>query len=602
MDSTRFHYMLQQRTQKALAERRARDARDSGLRHAQLDAPQPESSPRFQLMLNERIEKILAERKARAFSSSSSIASSSRGSSETIDSPSSHSSECAKSPLASGMSEVKGCNIKREEEDHIECVVASSSGPKPTLEQHQGQPQHQQQPEHPLEQTLEHQHVQILQLQPDPPLRGLEQPLSGQSILSGTKRSMDPATESTNDGMATPAVTQEPLAKRQKKSTPPREGSVCTCSISTKCEVAAANGVKDCRASSQPVIKKIPKAKDTGITRHEYISKRRRNEITRSNADILEILHLIKKIETGNEPEKSIPRLRDRIHYLELYEIPEQSIESIKAKFTDPQNGLPAVIRNHSHIPWDIRLDCRAILQRMEKGDFNVDLSRGILTRRTYKENGRSGLSRTIDKGYPFRESAFVRGDNHLRNGQWFPWQICALRDGAHGDIEGGISGNKSIGAVSIVLSSSGGNHTYADIDLGDTVWYCGTRGKDGEVSANTALLLEAANKKSDIRVLRSSKLPKLNPYRPLEGIRYDGLYNICDYEILDPKTALHRFKLKRVQGQTPIRYKGPEARPTAREVEELRKANEHIAKSKPAKELKGKQADATRATDQGAA
>ncbi|EFE41440.1 hypothetical protein TRV_03799 [Trichophyton verrucosum HKI 0517] len=608
---SKFQQLVQQRTEQILAERRAQEAHRADMERARLNY-KPQQSQRFQQMLKDRVQKALAERKVQpSFQSPISTESDCGGDSERV---------ASSSPLSldNGTLEEKSSTINAVEGHGISPEIVATSVTETILPTrgHKEPEKSDQSPQSPQTQqdkpstillqpqTSNQQRARVPHIQPrsatDP--GELEQSPSPHQNTLGTKRRMDslttvaiyqhsnedsngaimqlavPETQEAQYTKAAPAAqeTSEPPTKRIKKSTSPKNNPACTCSISTKCEVAAANGVKDCRAIARGVIQKS-------------IS---RSKSARSNSEILEILSLIKKIEARTDLERTIPRLRDRIHFLELYEIPESSIESMKAKFLDLNNGLPAIIRNHNSIPWDIRLDCSAILKRMEEGNFHVDLSRGILTKRTFRENGKSSVSRVLDKNYPFKQSAFVVGDRHLRNGQWFPWQICALRDGAHGEIEGGISGNKVTGAVSIVLSSSGGggNQMYADVDQGDTVWYCGTRGKNGEVSANTALLLQAAGRKSDIRVLRSSKLPKVNPYRPSEGMRYDGLYKICSYEILDQETALHRFKLERVEGQTPIRYKGPEVRPTAREVEELRKAYRHNAESKPAKEPKMKQ------------
>ena len=79
----------------------------------------------------------------------------------------------------------------------------------------------------------------------------------------------------------------------------------------------------------------------------------------------------------------------------------------------------------------------------------------------------------------------------------------------------------------------------------------------------------EALELGNPVRVLRSSGLPATNPYRPAKGLRYDGLYDIVEYEVLDEATAMHRFSLMRRDGQDPIRYKGVERRPTDEELAE---------------------------------
>lgn len=144
------------------------------------------------------------------------------------------------------------------------------------------------------------------------------------------------------------------------------------------------------------------------------------------------------------------------------------------------------------------------------------------------------------------------------------PLQICALRDGAHGEIEAGIHGQMGKGAYSIVLSSGG----YADIDEGDKIRYCGTAGSDFQPTAGTLLLKEAVKLRTPVRVLRSASLPAGDVYRPAKGLRYDGLYDVKSFEILEPETAMHRFTLHRRGGQDPIRYRGAEVRPTEEELE----------------------------------
>ena len=47
-----------------------------------------------------------------------------------------------------------------------------------------------------------------------------------------------------------------------------------------------------------------------------------------------------------------------------------------------------------------------------------------------------------------------IVGHNGLTVGQWWPYRVCALRDGAHGSSMGGIAGSISTGAYSIVVSS----------------------------------------------------------------------------------------------------------------------------------------------------
>ena len=79
-----------------------------------------------------------------------------------------------------------------------------------------------------------------------------------------------------------------------------------------------------------------------------------------------------------------------------------------------------------------------------------------------------------IDPKYPVVVNSKCHGNNGLVNGQWWPFQICALRDGAHGSIQGGISGSKGDGAFSCILSGGvdSKGQPYPDKDEGNIVWF----------------------------------------------------------------------------------------------------------------------------------
>ncbi|EEH38022.2 hypothetical protein PAAG_00943 [Paracoccidioides lutzii Pb01] len=371
---------------------------------------------------------------------------------------------------------------------------------------------------------------------------------------------------------------QIPKRKRPVDSLP------CTCAISENCRRAARDGVSDCRLNSGTLghpPKRQQKTRTPFLSSStRFISTKEKARLQRSAEDVLKILTLFKKSATASEKERAtlFKETRDRVHHLQFYDI-EPAFPSVLQKFLDQDTGLPAIIKS-STVPWDIKLDCEAILNRWEHEDFDPDLLRGIITRQVSgppasgaQSAGKTTkllTSRSFDKMFKFKKNSLVVGKNDLHNGQWFPLQIIAVRDGAHGNMEGGISGRSGIGAVSIVLGSAGKG--YPDVDEGDTILYCGTRGKDGVASSGTKLLIESFEKKIPIRVLRSCKLPKINPYRPTMGFRYDGLYDIHGMEVLDQPSMLHRFKLRRIPEQTPIRYQGDEKRPTKRELEEWKR------------------------------
>lgn len=228
------------------------------------------------------------------------------------------------------------------------------------------------------------------------------------------------------------------------------------------------------------------------------------------------------------------------------------------------QGGLPAIINKTGFsFPEDLCVDAQAQYRKWVLGNFDPDLFRGIEYKQHTLPNGRVRTSRTLEKGYRFKVSPAYVGEGNLTNGQWWPLQICLLRDGAHGLTEGGISGNSGGVAHSVIVSNSG----YADIDGGDQIEYCGTSERKKKATAGTKMLLESARRQSAVRVIRASAA-KTTTYLPKRGLRYDGLYDVTGHVILDEDTAMYRFTLVRQAGQGAIRYTGESARPNAQELQ----------------------------------
>ncbi|KAK2786888.1 hypothetical protein FQN52_007632 [Onygenales sp. PD_12] len=382
------------------------------------------------------------------------------------------------------------------------------------------------------------------------------------------------------------ALNSIPIRKRKRDNVAksPSDPIPCTCAISNDCRRKARDGVSDCRMKSMqpPIPKRQNKTRTLNTGPSRFISTKERARLQRSADEVLQLFTIFTRLTTTTtataadaERTRLYKQMRDCLHKLQFFPM-DTALPSLPQRFLNNATGLPA-IANSPQVPWDIKLDCEALLIRWRQGDFDTDLLRGINLQRNAKS-----FHRTMDPGYKFRKSSHVIGENGLRNGQWFPYQMAALRDGAHGEIEAGICGKSGVGAFSIILSSSGGRHSsYADIDEGDVIHYCGTRGKDGVPSTGTKHLIESYEKKSPIRVLRSAKLPPMDIYRPSHGLRYDGLYEIGSQEVLDVATVLYRFKLHRLPGQTPIRFRGDERRPTAKEVEELKRVQNLVAGAK---------------------
>ncbi len=161
--------------------------------------------------------------------------------------------------------------------------------------------------------------------------------------------------------------------------------------------------------------------------------------------------------------------------------------------------------------------------------------------------------------------SAKVFGHNGITVGQWWPLQMCALRDGAHGMRMGGIAGSPTYGAYSIIVS---GLYTDLDADFGDRLFYSGSRSHDNTdpavpvLSDATKALQRSRENGKVVRVLRASA--GNSHLSPSVGLRYDGLYRVEREEIMLNKKggAYLRFRLRRVGGQPPI----DRSRPTVAE------------------------------------
>jgi hypothetical protein len=264
------------------------------------------------------------------------------------------------------------------------------------------------------------------------------------------------------------------------------------------------------------------------------------------------------------ERRKLIDELRNHVHKAEFLRNITKFIVR-KARILVPENGLPRIFRDDVSFPPDLKADAYQLYLRWVRGEFSQDILRGITT-----IHGKDRTSDRLDKAYRARYPSTARfyGDEGLVLGQCWPTQLCTVRDGAHGSSQGGIFGEKDKGAYSIVLSGGG----YHDKDDGDTIEYCGTEGKNFTPTKATQHMTTSARLSNPIRVIRSHQLHQNNKYRPEHGLRYDGLYTIKSYEIVDNEKQIHRFKLERCPGQESIRCADDASkRPTIYEVSAYR-------------------------------
>ncbi|KAF2246851.1 hypothetical protein BU26DRAFT_521247 [Trematosphaeria pertusa] len=270
--------------------------------------------------------------------------------------------------------------------------------------------------------------------------------------------------------------------------------------------------------------------------------------------------------------EKLFEELRDQVHKAEITLKVDRFIVR-KTRFLDPEYGLPRIFASKKvDFPSDLKADAWQLYSRWRQEVFEVDILRGIRIARGTDRGGDR-----IDPTYKGRQYANFYGQGHLVLGQWWPTQLCTVRDGAHGTPQGGIYGEKEKGAYSIVLSGMG-ESTYADEDNGTDIWYSGTDGKDCTPTDSTVRMIESCDTvHNPVRVIRSYQLMKSNRYRPQFGLRYDGLYEVVEKKLVDTEKAAYKFHLVRCKDQHPIRCEDNAARrPTRFEIAEDNKLREN--------------------------
>ncbi|KAL8813472.1 MAG: hypothetical protein Q9223_007030 [Gallowayella weberi] len=279
----------------------------------------------------------------------------------------------------------------------------------------------------------------------------------------------------------------------------------------------------------------------------------------------------------GESLEELLNELRDRLHRMQFYDFMCEAIIR-EARLFGGDDGLDRVLYDEDKVfPYDLQADAMMLYNHFYMFGCDPHLLRGIKTTRRTHDGIRNTKTHALDPKCSREISANIYGTSYLVNGQWWPFQICALRDGAHGVSEGGIYGSTNKGAYSIVL---GGGSGYGDEDYGDRIEYCGTSSdkKDSFTGASvpteyTMRMLESCDRiHNEIRVLRkaaqSSKAG--TTYSPPCGLRYDGVYRIVGKVLLDAPTSMYRFTLERCSGQDPIRFQGPERRPTEYEKQKF--------------------------------
>ncbi|KXT09697.1 hypothetical protein AC579_8955 [Pseudocercospora musae] len=197
------------------------------------------------------------------------------------------------------------------------------------------------------------------------------------------------------------------------------------------------------------------------------------------------------------------------------------------------------------------------------------------ITLRKYHDTGK--YTKVLNPQYLHeKRDAKVYGHNGLEVGSWFSERLAAIFAGAHGARIAGISGIADTGACSIVIS---GMYEDLDLDEGDVVYYSGSgshenrdKHRSAETTRDTKKLHMSILTGRPVRVLRTSKAR--GEYAPIEGVRYDGLYDIVSFEEPINKNGgkYERFKLVRRPGQKSL--KECKNRPIWQELEDFNGIN----------------------------
>lgn len=145
----------------------------------------------------------------------------------------------------------------------------------------------------------------------------------------------------------------------------------------------------------------------------------------------------------AQEYQQDLQKLRACIHLLPFSNVDRDNVRS--SGIRKALIALTSGEYERLKLPIDITLDAESILTKWRNADFDPALLKGIELSQTVKRGAGGGKKNTkrnthykLEDGYPFKKNPQVVGHNGLIIGDWWPLQICALRDGAHGEMEAG--------------------------------------------------------------------------------------------------------------------------------------------------------------------
>ena len=137
-----------------------------------------------------------------------------------------------------------------------------------------------------------------------------------------------------------------------------------------------------------------------------------------------------------------IGKIRQRLQDMEFF--PPLSLILVKKSGLLNHEGLPLIFENRArdvNFPSDIRADADILFRKWMSGQIDPHLLRGITTYSGTGKEERGSKYHNIETDFAGKVSCNYVGAGNLVNGQWWPFQLCAKRDGAHGAHEAGIHG-----------------------------------------------------------------------------------------------------------------------------------------------------------------
>ena len=144
----------------------------------------------------------------------------------------------------------------------------------------------------------------------------------------------------------------------------------------------------------------------------------------------------------GRDVTQTLKKIRHRLQEMEFF--PALSLMLVKKSGLLDRKGLPLIFENRVrgvHVPGDIRADADILFRKWMSGQIDPHLLRGLVTKTGTAKGEKCHKSHSTEKDFAGKVSCNHVGAGNLVNGQWWPLQLCAIRDGAHGEVEAGIHG-----------------------------------------------------------------------------------------------------------------------------------------------------------------